>query len=118
MRRPLRLVLRASALLVLVVACALGAAWWWVTQQPLPLPSSPYIFDVRSGATLRSIARDFPVSGILPHPTPLIALARILSADRGIKAGNYEVVSGIPLLQLLEKLTQGEVTQTSLTLVE
>src|SRR5262249_31110057 len=49
---------------------------------------------------------------------PLVTLARVRGADRGIKAGNYEVTSGITLLHLLDKLTQGDVTQTSLTLIE
>ena len=49
---------------------------------------------------------------------PLIALARVKGVDRTIKAGSYEVGEGITLPQLLAKLTQGDVTQSSLTIVE
>jgi UPF0755 protein len=52
------------------------------------------------------------------HPLALVALARWQGVDRAIKAGNYELHSGITLPQLLSKLTQGDVTQTSLTVVE
>ena len=38
--------------------------------------------------------------------------------DRAIKAGSYEIETGITLPQLLAKLTQGDVTQTALTIVE
>jgi len=38
--------------------------------------------------------------------------------DRTIKAGNYELPAGTTLSGLLAKLTQGDVTQTSFTIVE
>ena len=47
-----------------------------------------------------------------------MALARLRGVDRTIKAGNYEIAAGITLPQLLDKLTQGDVTQTALTVVE
>jgi UPF0755 protein len=48
----------------------------------------------------------------------LIGLARFTRADRSIKAGSYEIESAITLRRLLAKLTQGDVTQTSITIVE
>ena len=72
----------------------------------------------RLGATLAAVARDLAGDGVIPHPLPLVALARWKGVDRAIKAGNYEFHSGITLPQLLSKLTQGDVTQTSLTVVE
>ena len=73
---------------------------------------------MRPGASLRSVARDLAVAGVLPDERVLVALARWRGVDRAIKAGNYEVAGGITLPQLLDKLTQGDVTQTSLTVVE
>jgi len=92
-------------------------AWQWY-QRPLPLPRSPYDFEVRSGASLSAVAAQFRDAGILPHTAPLIALARLRGVDRTIKAGNYEVEQGVSLVQLLEKLTQGDVSQTSFIIVE
>jgi UPF0755 protein len=93
------------------------AAGWWLSR-PLPLPASPFVFDVKPGASLKSLARDLAVAGVLPHELPLVALARFRDVDRSIKAGNYEIGAGITLPRLLDKLTQGDVTQTSLTVVE
>ena len=45
-------------------------------------------------------------------------LARLRGVDRAIKAGNYEIERGVTLPGLLDQLTQGDVTQTSLTIVE
>ena len=90
---------------------------WWI-RQPLPLPVSPFGFDVKPGASLKSVARDLVGAGVLPIEFPLVVLARLREVDRSIKAGNYEITAGITLPRLLEKLTQGDVTQTALTVIE
>ena len=47
MTRLLRFTARLGAGVVLVAAIAAGFAAWWLNR-PLPLPSSPYTFDVRT----------------------------------------------------------------------
>ncbi|HET9763849.1 MAG TPA: endolytic transglycosylase MltG [Casimicrobiaceae bacterium] len=106
----------AALLLLLVVAGA--AAYAWVARRPLPLPEQPYGFTVRSGESLRAVARDLTAAGVLPADWTLVALARLKRVDRTIKAGNYELPAGTTLAGLLAKLTQGDVTQTSFTIVE
>ena len=105
-------------LLVLVLAMGAAAVAWWYLSQPLPLPRVPYDFTVPGGTTLSAVARRLAADGVLPHPAPLVALARWHNVDRGIKAGSYEVEQGITLPELLSRLTQGDVTQTSITIVE
>jgi UPF0755 protein len=111
-------VARLLALLLLVVAGL--AAWygWRLYSDPLPLPATPYAFDVRQGASLSAVARELGAAGALPQPLALVALARWRGADRAIKAGSYEFDAGITLPQLLAALTQGDVTQTSFVIVE
>ena len=106
----------AALLLLLVVAGAVAYAW--VARRPLPLPEQPYGFTVRSGESLRAVARDLTAAGVLPADWTLVALARLKRVDRTIKAGNYELPAGTTLAGLLAKLTQGDVTQTSFTIVE
>lgn len=104
---------------LLVLALGVGAAsYWWVAKHPLPLPQEPYEFTVRTGASLRVVARELTGAGVLPADWPLVALARVYRADRAIKAGNYEIAAGTTLSGLLAKLTQGDVAQTSITIVE
>ena len=93
------------------------AAVCW-SAQPLPLPGSPYAFEVRVGANLRHVARDLAAAGIVPGEWPLVALARLRGVDRTIKAGNYEIASGITLPRLLDRLTQGDALQAALTVIE
>jgi UPF0755 protein len=108
---------RLLALLVLALLAA-AAAYVWVTRHPLPLPEQPFALTVRPGTTLRAVARDLAQAGVLPADWTLIALARLERADRTIKAGNYEIPAGTTLRGLLAKLTQGDVSQTSFTIVE
>jgi len=113
----LRLLARVVVVLAVAAAGTAGAIGWWM-QQPLPLPTSPFAFDVKPGASLRSVASELAGAGVLPIGFPLVALARYRAVDRSIKAGNYEITAGITLPHLLDKLTQGDVTQTALTIIE
>ena len=105
------------AILIPIAATLAVAAAWWIAQ-PLPLPASPYVFDVKSGASLRSVARQLASANMLPTEHALVLLARWRRADRAIKAGNYEITDGVTLSQLLDKLTQGDVTQSGMTVIE
>jgi UPF0755 protein len=114
MRRALLVLLG----LALIAGTAVAAVAWHWYRAPLPLPQAPYEFEVRAGATLGGVARQLGDAGVLRYPLALVALARVQHADRSIKAGSYEIDAGITLPQLLAKLTQGDVTQTALTIVE
>ncbi|NDP43781.1 MAG: endolytic transglycosylase MltG [Aromatoleum sp.] len=117
MPAPLRLFTRVVAAFALAFAAAAGFAGWQL-QQPLALPTSPYPFDVKAGASLTAIARELTVAGVIPGERWLTLLGRWRGVDRTIKAGNYEISAGITLSGLLDKLTQGDVTQAALTVVE
>jgi UPF0755 protein len=107
--------------LLVVVALAIAAlgvvAWKWY-REPLPLPAMPFVFEVRPKSTLGAVARELSDAGVIAHPMVLTALARYRRVDRSIKAGSYEIERGITLPRLLAKLTQGDVMQSAVTLVE
>jgi len=67
---------------------------------------------------MRSAITQMQEAGIEVQPTVLAWLARLNRVETGIKAGSYSVKQGVTPLQLLGKLTRGEVTQGELTLVE
>jgi UPF0755 protein len=115
--RSIRLVARIAAVLTLAAGVVVAGVVWRLSQ-PLVLPASPFAFDVRSGASLKSVARDLAAAKVLPSEWPLVVLARARGVDRAIKAGNYEIEDGVTLPGLLDLLTQGGVTETSLTIVE
>lgn len=113
----MRLFLKAFFLLTVLAGAAAGGLWWWANQ-PLSLRTSPLDFRVVAGSSLRSAIVQLQEAGIEVQPSLLSLLARVKRSETGIKAGSYAVKTGVTPLQLLEKLTQGKVTQGDITLVE
>jgi UPF0755 protein len=110
--------MRRLASLVILLLIVAVVAYGWIVAAPLALPQPTYAFTVKPGATLRSVARELAASRVIPADWVLIGWARIRGRDRTIKAGNYELPAGTTLARLLDKLTQGDVTQTGFTIVE
>ena len=94
-----------------------GAAWWWATA-PLTMRSSPTDFRILPGSGLRSASLQIQAAGVQLEPGLMVLLARIKKAEGSIKAGSYSVAQGITPLQLLDKMTRGEVSQGELLLPE
>lgn len=109
---------RFFLLLAVLAAVVGGGLVWRALSQPLPLPRSPFAFDVRSGVPLSTVARELEAAGALPQPWALRLLARWRGADRAIKAGSYEIETGITVPRLLTMLTDGDVTQSAFVIVE
>jgi UPF0755 protein len=106
-------------LLVLILAfLAAIAGAGWLTLRPLPMKTTPAGFSVPSGASLRAAAQAVEAAGIDLPGWQLEWLGRILGRAARIKAGSYEVESGLTALTLLDKLTRGDVLQGEVVLVE
>ena len=112
--RLLKFLVAAAALatLVLIVSAYLFAI------SPLQLRTSPLDFNIPSGIGLRVVSRVMAESGIGFSPWQFSLLGRVLGKDSDIKAGSYEIENGVTPLQLLDKLTRGDVSQAELVIVE
>jgi len=73
---------------------------------------------IRPGSSLKSVAMELHQRGILQQPTYLVLLARWLGVAGKIKAGEYRLQPGTTPDQLLKQLTEGQVRQYALTLIE
>lgn len=73
---------------------------------------------IRHGSSLKAVASELHARGMLDHPSYFVLLARWLGVDGKIKAGEYQLQSGITPEQLLQQLTEGQVRQYALTLIE
>ncbi len=108
-----RIFLLALCLTLLAVA---GLAWYALS--PLKLRADPTDFSIKPGSSLKSATRQIVESGIELHAWQFNLLGRLLGKAGTIKAGSYEVGSGITPLALLDKLTAGEVSQTEIVFIE
>lgn len=103
---------------VLVLAMSLGGlAYWWVNQ-PLNLAAPTLELSVEPGTTPRGVAQDVVASGVNTSPALLYWWFRLSGQARLIKAGSYELETGLTPRTLLSKLTRGEEALRSVTLVE
>jgi UPF0755 protein len=107
-------------LIVLAIVACLGFAGWmaWFALSPLPLAGSPIDFSIRPGLGLRGAARQIADAGVLFPSWQFSWLGRLAGKAGDIKAGSYEVTTGITAWDLLEKLTRGDVTQAEIVFVE
>ncbi|MBM3391456.1 MAG: endolytic transglycosylase MltG [Betaproteobacteria bacterium] len=102
------------------LACALAFVGWmaWFATAGLKLSASPTDFTITPGSSLRAAANQIEAAGLPLSGWQFTLLGRALGKATAIKAGSYQVESGITPLLLLEKLSRGDVTQTDILFVE
>lgn len=105
-------------LAAVAVLSAAGAYAWWYMTTPVVMARLPIEFDVAQGASFRTAAQKLEEQGILVGRYQFELLARILQRDADIKAGSYELTGGVTPIQLLDKLTRGDVTQADVKVIE
>jgi UPF0755 protein len=109
-----------KTLLIAVLLAVLGAAGYaaWYVATPLPVRALPLEFEIAPGAGFRAAALRMEAQGIGVRRWQFEALARALGQAQGIKAGSYELVTAPTPLELLDKLTRGDVTQAEIKVIE
>lgn len=117
----MRTLLRLFAVLLLLGVVAAGAlAWWghrWL-QTPIATLTQPTVFEVRKGASLRTVASSLNDQNLLDEPQIWTAWARITKRAHSLKAGEYQLSPGLTPSGLLELLNSGEVLLHSITFIE
>lgn len=102
------------------VAClvaAAGYAAWYVTT-PLAVRNLPAEFEIPAGTGFRAAAQRLAEAGVGAGRVQFEVLARALGRAQDIKAGSYEIAAPLTPLELLDKLTRGDVMQAELTVIE
>ena len=104
--------------LAFIAALATGGYAAWYLSTPIPIGELPAEFDIPAGSGFRSAAQRIDAAGIKLGRLQFELLARALGRAQDIKAGSYELASALTPLQLLDKLTRGDVTQGEITFIE
>jgi UPF0755 protein len=106
------------SILAFGAACAAaGYAAWYVTT-PIAMKSLPTEFELPPGTRFRQAVALMEKSGVVVGGWQFEVLARGLRRAPNIKAGSYELTRPLTPLELLDKLTRGDVTQAEITLIE
>jgi UPF0755 protein len=106
--------------ILLVAAAALGFCGWmlWFAVSPIALPSLTVEFSIRPGSALRSATRQIVEAGVPVRDWQFNLLARAYGESERLKAGTYEVSTGVTPLSLLRKITRGEYAMAEILFVE
>ena len=94
-----------------------GYAAWYVAT-PIEAAKMPLEFQVAPGSGFRAAADQLEKSGVPVRRYEFELLARALGRERDVKAGSYELTAPATPMQLLDKLTRGDVTQAEVRLIE
>lgn len=112
-------VLTASATFSLFVVAAL-AVFWGVYFGPGPQArqGDRTIVTLASGSGVNAIAAQLKAAGVIRSTDLFKAAATLTSADRRLRAGEYEVKSGLSLAGVMNLLVEGRVVRHFVTLPE
>ena len=103
----------------LLTGCILLASWvgWWAWRE-LPLRAPTVELAIEPGTPVRQIAEQVQAAGVQVSPSLLYWMFRLSGQARQIRAGNYEITTGVSAWQLLQKLARGEESLQAVTLIE
>ena len=107
-------------LFVLVVVGSLAAGGYapWYVATPVAVGKLPAAFEIPPGTRFRAAAQRIDESGVAVGRLQFELLARALGRAQDIKAGSYELATAPTPLELLDKLTRGDVTQADVRFIE
>ncbi len=110
-------VLALLAVLVLAAAAAAVTVYLWI-DRPLTLAGSSAELSIEPGATPRDIAQAWVNAGVRSEPRWLYEYFRWSGQARKIRAGSYEVETGVTPRLLLAKMVQGAETMEQVRVIE
>lgn len=105
-------------LLAFIAMAGISAAFWYWANRPVTLGAERVDYQVEMGSRPRSVAQAMSKAGIDMNADAFVLLARLTGRDTLIKAGAYEAVKGDTPSVLLQRMADGDMTQTSLALIE
>jgi UPF0755 protein len=109
----------AAATLALVLALAIGwGLWTYYGPGPAAPEGKETIVVLRKGAGVREVASALDRAGAIRSSALFTAAAQLTGAARELKAGEYRIVSGASLRQVLEDIRNGRVVKRFVTIPE
>jgi UPF0755 protein len=98
-----------------------GLAFAWLiyfANSSIQLKTETESFDIEAGSRFRGVTHQLVQQNIIQDAVSFEVLARALGVASDVKAGIYEVKSGITPLELLDMMTSGSSSQASITFIE
>ena len=116
-KRGTRGLMVASVVLALYPLGAGAAAWRWLSA-PLPLASTTVEVEIEPGTLPRAVAQAWVAGGVEVDARWLYAWFRVSGQASAIRAGNYELGSGMSARDLLRMMVRGDERLSTVRFVE
>lgn len=87
-------------------------------SEPLTFGKEGLRYEIKPGKTLTHLAKDLERRGLIESASYLVWLGKFEGMANNIKAGEYRFNDGILPARLLEQITNGEMLQYAITVVE
>ena len=105
-------------LYLIIIAVFLFTGWVaYRLNSPVQL-SLPYEFSVEPGSSLKIVANQLADAGVLPDAWSFILLSRLMGVASSLKAGDYEITASTSPLELLKRITKGDISQSEIRFIE
>ena len=114
----MRRLLLTLGLVIVMAALALGGGVAWWLHRPMPLAAPVIDLAIEPGTLPREVAQTVRAAGVDVSPLWLHTWFRFSGRARLIKAGSYELETGITPWRLLDKLARGDQAQGAVSLIE
>lgn len=108
---------RNTIILFIVLSAVAFVGFKKIIEQPGPL-AVPVVIDINKGSSSYEVANLLFKYEVISNPFLFRVLAKIKKADVLIKAGEYNFDAGLSMLQVLDKLTKGDVVYHKVTIPE
>lgn len=110
--------IRRLVILTLVALLMLGSGLAWYAHSPLPIRQAPLEFTLKPGSSLAAVAEQLRRDGVIADTWRFRVLVRVLGQASRIKAGHYTLERAVTPLELIKKLTEGEVSLREIVFIE
>lgn len=110
--------MRQLVILVVFLGVLLGVGVGTYALRPLPLPASPFVFELKQGSSLTAMARQMHQEGLLEEEQLFVWFARLMGKSAQIKAGSYALEQPVSALELLRMISEGQVSQRRVGIIE
>lgn len=117
----MKLLAKLFSVLFILVGVSAGFLWYQYDQfQQTVVNVTPETahFEIKPGSTIRQVANQLEANKLLPYGLLFVIHARLEGKADQIKAGEYQLETGMKPADLLKKFTSGQVLQYQLGIIE
>lgn len=108
------------AALVILLGAGVAAGLYQLSEyshKAGPLPAEKIVF-IAPGTGVRAMAAQLQAEGVVAQPYAFLALVKILGNTQKLQAGEYAFDAHVPLAEVLDKISKGDVFARKVTIAE